>query len=628
MLGIKSLEELDIWIFLKTGEWISNTRTIPTKDIFSYTLNNASWTHIKWGYSYMAYTTQNMFGGAEGVMILQSVCNIMIAFLIYRIFSVLNPNKKTFSPVVIFLFYLLLWAGTEHRMNGRPEIFSHLFTTLLGYIFLASEKNKKYIWLCIPLFFIWSNIHDAYTLGILMMLCYLLVKLIIQIRLKNISYHLFLLGFLTIGVTIFNPLGILSLQYAYNIFTQLQTNVYTPELFSCFYPEYWQTFSTYIFISYSLLYIYALRTLKNHIPTWHMLISVLLFVIGLNAYRNIVFFMYWATPIFIYLFHVKTSGFIFIHKVRQYVIFLILSLLLYISVTNNYWYQIIHSKHRFGLYYDELKHPVKAAEFLSQHHEGNVFSDYLSSSYLLWKLYPNFSTYIDLRDLDVFTPEFFKEYYSLLIQPTHNFKKTLQKYHINKVALYLKTSKVLHEYMYHLPGWKLTYLDHNMAIYKENSTDELFYQNSVILNKISSKRSNTINKMVYPFYLNKADTIQLTYTYAKYYEMVGEPLNALKILESKSDIKSQNISELLLYGKLLTQLSSKENNYLTKAIYIYKQVIQIDSNNFLALKGITWAYYLQNNYKEALNYASKAFKINPTDSELNVLMKNIPSYAR
>jgi hypothetical protein len=76
---------------------------------------------------------------------------------------------------------------------------------------------------------------------------------------------------------------------------------------------------------------------------------------------------------------------------------------LYLSVTTNSFYNAFLPNETYGIGINSSKNPVGASAFIKENHlNGPAFSDYLISSYLLWSLQPDFKTFIDLRDLDVF----------------------------------------------------------------------------------------------------------------------------------------------------------------------------------------------------------------------------------
>lgn len=91
-------------------------------------------------------------------------------------------------------------------------------------------------------------------------------------------------------------------------------------------------------------------------------------------------------------------------------IILILGIIFYIGIVSNGYYKITDSVNEYGLFVHPGFNPIGASHFIKKNklQDKKCFSSYMVSSYFLWDLQPDFKTYIDLRDLDVFSSDFFK----------------------------------------------------------------------------------------------------------------------------------------------------------------------------------------------------------------------------
>lgn len=579
LLGIKSLEELDIWIFLKTGEWIWENHQIPSTDFFSFTFEGKPWTHIKWGYSLLVFSLQKIGGGPEWMMLFQSFINMAICLMIILI-SDLWKKEKSLSWYSL-PFFIFLWMVTEYRMNGRPENISHLMVLVYAYVFTKSAQSKKILWVLPLVQMIWSNMHDAYTLGLVLIFIFCFVQFI---KSKNRIYVLICLS--SILTSTINPLGIHSLVYVYDVFTQLNVNKYTPELFSWTYIEYWKQVQSYFFLLCGILF--SIFNIKKNRQTfylnWYFITSILFFIIALGAYRNIVFYFFWIAPFVL----ANIPSLNYFQKRNQTIAFVMASMLFFAWIAYGSYYKNIHSTHGFGLYYSEQKQPSRAITFLSKNIgtkntclEGNVFSDYLSSSYLLWDLHPIIKSYIDLRDLDVYTPDFFEQYHQLLQNPVL-FEKEVKKYNITHIALYLKANPNIHRYLYNHNRYSLTYLDHNMAIYQdlcqEKKNKAALFTNSSLQQKdqekICSASAFQWNKI---FVFNWSKSIEnqsnVNYIYAKYLEIVGDQSTLLSFLIHH---KSNNLMDLN-YQRLLYKTLQRYPAYQKESVLLLKHIQNLQS---------------------------------------------------
>ena len=85
VIGMKKLIEPDMWWYIKTGEWITQNGNVPKEDIFSYTFSGEEWVNVKWLYEVAVYWFSK-FGGPEFTSIFQSLINVLIVFVLYKIF--------------------------------------------------------------------------------------------------------------------------------------------------------------------------------------------------------------------------------------------------------------------------------------------------------------------------------------------------------------------------------------------------------------------------------------------------------------------------------------------------------------------------------------------------------------
>lgn len=567
------MEELDIWIFLKTGEWIWQHQQIPTRDFFSYTFQGQTWTHIKWVYSVLVYGLQELGKGPEFMMVFQAICNFLIAYLII-IIARTRFHQMTLN-VWSFLFFVILWIFCEYRMNGRPENISHIFILFYAFVFQKQELKPYWLWFLIPAQILWSNLHDAYTLGLLISGIFVTTQFL---KTKNKSLLFWFL--ILLCSSCLNPLGITSLNYTWSVFSQLQTNQYTPELFSAFYPEYWEHISPYAMLLGIIIFLFQIKnsSFVTCLKSWYFNIGILLFFIGLSNYRNIVFFLFWVSPYILHLFP---------QAKRLNLALLIIIPLFYNSIVSGFYYQNIKSRHGFGLYYSEQKQPVLASSFIKHQDlskdlcaEGTILADYLSSSYLLWDLYPRFKTFIDLRDLDVFTPKAFENYHTIMQNP-QSLDDIFEKYHITEVTLYLKTEAKIHQYLYHHPEWQLIYIDHNMVIYQRIcyvKNNELAFKNqsSTHQYKRCSSISHIINQTLNWKWTKEIDSqINNMYIRAKYLQLVRDDRSLLNYILQH---QSQNIFDLQ-YQILLYKTLSKYPNYRSQSEQVARHIQSLQNTN-------------------------------------------------
>ena len=418
VLCIRLIHEPDLWWQLRTGEVILEKGQVPKTDVFSFAYQGMPWVNVKWGFEVIQASTVKFFG-PEFLFLPQVLVNVLIILLLLLITKESRFKPSRFAKSIALILILI---GMSYRMNGRPELISHLFTTIYIYIFyqIVNGKTKGALAL-IPLQLLWANLHEGFGVGIVMMailaasfwLNYALLKIktrqAIQtpIQITGIS----ILAYLSVAI---HPSGSTMLSYPYNIFTQLSENKFTHEILGFTSAEYWQvpSFINLVFLFLAGLYLWQtskekgkfnLGKLLKTVPLFYVLLFVAFFYLSLKAYRNVPFFLIISFPLVAAQFGLLAKK---IKDKTAWFISVAIIILFYLSIVTNAFYNAFLPTETYGIAISPSKNNIGAAGFISQNNlAGPAFTDYLGSSFLLWKLQPDFKTFVDLRDLDVFEAE-------------------------------------------------------------------------------------------------------------------------------------------------------------------------------------------------------------------------------
>lgn len=523
VLSIKNLREPDLWWQIRTGQWILAHNQVPKTDFFSFTHFGQSWINIKWGFEVLAALLSDAFGPAS-VFILQMACSVLILFFLKKILDLL----ELFDPNSLFIASFIILFSIEFRLIGRPEMFTHLFIVISLYIHLfAKHKNAKSLWWLIPLQVLWTNLHEAYGLGIVIAGIFLVWNLL-ESRLHKTTFSFIpILAFLaTLASVAINPRGLLLYKKAIDIYFQVNENKFTSELSSITSNLYWQK-ESFVFMLVLILIFVSLFILKKQqrlnkliqtfTPAYFILLLAMTFL-ALSAYRNIALFFLVAFPLLVW--HIKHF---FPKSISWSKSLSIIGVFSYILVVSNTYYKFTHSRDRFGLEVLSTNNPIGAAQYIEQKGltQKKGFADYLSSSYLLWKLQPNFKTYIDLRDLDVFPKSFFNSYLTLIQEPT-KFHALDLKEKFDYVVLFRKTAEPIHRYLYTDTLFACTYADAVAAVYEKTDNfvpGDIFSPLPATENEALPQ---LINKLFNPLYKSfDYDLVDNDIYAAEYYLNVG-----------------------------------------------------------------------------------------------------------
>jgi hypothetical protein len=154
---------------------------------------------------------------------------------------------------------------------------------------------------------------------------------------------------------------------------------------------------------------------------------------------------------------------------------LLVSALIIKTLSFGYWNGDIHRPFRLGI--DQRKFPERPIQILKQAKVGgNIFSDYDSGSYFLYRMYPEYKVYIDGARLDeVYGEQGFLHYMKLGNDLT-TLLDDIRRYDIRSFIVPLPPSEseivVVHRHLSNDPEWRLAYFDDVSMLFIKKSEAE------------------------------------------------------------------------------------------------------------------------------------------------------------
>lgn len=636
VFSMKQLIEPDLWWQLRTGEWILQTKSIPRSDFFSFTYQNAPWQNVKWGFEVLIALLSHSLG-IEMIMLVQIVCSCILVYLLLKLTDTLAPqHSSSLSILIVGTSFIAL----EYRITGRSESISHVFFLIVCLLLLQHRtKASSRIWWIPVVMMCWVNLHEAYAMGLLTLILVTGISWLevqftkTQPKSTAVTYSAVTLTSLV--AMCLNPYHVHILLKPLEIAQQVYNNKYTSELSTYKQAIYW-TKEAWITLTILILtgIIICLRILKHKtkqhkwqtinevVPIPYAALAFTLIYIASTGHRNIIF----ATLVLIPLFITNLSWlFIYIHfavKDKQiYVLSIAVSLLLYFSVVTNRYYEFWGSKHKYGLEVPPDATPIGAANFLEEQQliTKPVFSDYLSSSYLLWRLQPTFKTYIDLRDLEVFPLDHFKQFSQLLSNPSE-FDRIDSQYHFASVVLLcLPQIQALQAHLFHHPHFRLAYIDALSCVYVKDSTKQLLPESSSLGSKQPAPTANVLNTLFNPWYApSDPKNSDQDFPIADYYYSVSAWEQTLKYAQQSMKREEEAFKGLVLIGQVkyqqaLNDTTSMRESRIDSALTCIRKALSIQPDYVPALLDMGTISFNNQQYKSALTYLEKACEVEPTN---------------
>ena len=522
VLCVRQLHEPDIWWQLRTGEYITEHGEVPKVDVFSYTHEGEPWVNVKWFTEViMAAVAKSL--GPENLMLVQMLALALIGFFLFKLNKAMfGENKRA----AILLAVLLVLLAFSFRMNGRPEMVSHILTCVYLYIYQNYRiRSDNTVFLIIPLQMAWANMHEAFGIGMVISIVFVgsfwVEKLLLGKKLNVIRPSIALmLSFAAISI---NPHGAKMIKHPLDLYFQLSENQFTTENFSFSNKLYW-TYASVLAVLFFLLCIMqliknrrggTLDHLSNSFGLGYVAMFFAFFYLALGAYRNIPYFILTAFPL-IYYFCLSISN----NEAKVYKTIATLSLVFYISVASGLFYKTLLPREQYGLMINPKKSALGAAQFIEDNQiKGKGLTGYLLSSYLLWRLQPDFKTYLDLRDLDVFSREFMKNVLIAYKAPgirlqdgTTIWSKMLEADDFDYIVAFNdeQFSGFHRFFVHHEPNYILVYADPVASVYvKQNKEhkkliEKYGMEKEIIFSKYTLVEPNALAKAIsyglWPFY--------------------------------------------------------------------------------------------------------------------------------
>lgn len=215
----------DYYWHVKLGEYIINTKTVPTTDIFSWYAisNNLPWVSHEWLSGVILYLNSIIFK-KYAVLIFCSTIYFVISLLLFYLNKKDYLKNMKYTLIHILVGIILLSAS----VTPRPHLLSYILLILTLYLtkdFYNNENTKKIYFL--PLIaLIWSNIHGgssnlSYIILIITFIGSILDKKMNQKLLKK---YIAIFIFTVLAISI-NPHGLKMIIYPYsNILDQTMKN--------------------------------------------------------------------------------------------------------------------------------------------------------------------------------------------------------------------------------------------------------------------------------------------------------------------------------------------------------------------------------------------------------------------
>ena len=409
-MAVRTPVDTDMYWHLRTGQYILETRTIPSADPFSWTALGLPWVDVHWLSQVMLYGTYAVLG-MPGLAVLVAALVVLAFVFVWK--------QMEGGPFVRAFIVVLAAAAAGAVWTPRSQMATFVFTPLIAYlVYLYKWKQTDRLWLIPIVFVLWVNLHGGYISGFIVLGAVLAGE--IANRLlgfdgpEMLSWKrwrkLLIITLISGAVLLINPYTVAALQLPFKtvnigVLQDFIEEWAAPNFHELYQqPMVWMLLLTLVIIGWS----------GRRLDATDAALLVIFAYISFLARRNIGLFAVICAPI------LSRHATALIGRYRwgqrplsrgKPIVNWIILLLILGAASLKVLLPIVPAAQAQG----EAKIlPVKAADWIvANRPEGKLFNSYNWGGYLLWRLWPAYPIYADGRT-DVYPNAFLQEYLQIV----------------------------------------------------------------------------------------------------------------------------------------------------------------------------------------------------------------------
>jgi hypothetical protein len=142
---------------IRTGEYILDTRSVPVRDLFSFSKAGQPWFAWEW-LSDVIFALLDRAWGLKGVVVFTGMVLSFSSALLYRYMMWRGANLLAALGATL----LAAGASTVHYL-ARPHIFTLLGLTAAVWILERDRRRPgRAVWCLVPMTAVWTNLHGGF----------------------------------------------------------------------------------------------------------------------------------------------------------------------------------------------------------------------------------------------------------------------------------------------------------------------------------------------------------------------------------------------------------------------------------------------------------------------------------
>ncbi len=467
----RPIKDPDFYWHLKTGQYLLETRSIPTTDIFSTSKFGSEWVTHEWLSELFMYSIFRLLGYAGLIA--------AFAAIITATFNLAYRRCKEVAPHPYIAGFALMTgaAATMPTWGVRPQMFSMLFASIFVFVLgdYCRNVHNNAIWSLIPLTVLWVNMHAGFAMGLALIVLTMVSLFTDGLLLPDQSIKktwprirtlcLLLAG--CIGAVCLNPRGARMYSYPFETLNSSAMMQYIQEWKSPnFHEPMFQALALLFLVTFAALTLSGKRTRPGE-----LLMLLLTALATLRSSRNVPFFALLAIPLLAeHSWHWVTAqrwGQWFTkpearESGKASALKVVLNVLLLLIIPMTVVAFRVGDSVRNQSATEAEYYPAGAVTFmLKQKLPQPIYNEYVWGGYLIWRLYPEYRVNMDGR-ADVYGDALIEEFLSVHDGET-KWRESLEKQGTRTVLV--KPDSPLASLLREDAGWQRIFEDQGSAIF-------------------------------------------------------------------------------------------------------------------------------------------------------------------
>ncbi len=468
----------DFWWHLKIGEYIYTNHTIPTTNIYSWSLPAGQpFFYGAWLAEYLFYLLYRL-GALDLVIVIRTVLYGVTLILVG-----LEAHRRSASWRISALVIAILGLMSMNNLIVRTQIWAWI-PFILSYIILTRFSEAKIGWhwllVCPLLTVFWVNVHGSYILGLILPGAFLTGAIISKLLKLAGALNWREVGFLA-GTTLASSLAMLvnpRVTGIINYTINLLTNPPSQQLIEEWQSPTPQGIANVTFYASILVFIALLAYSKYRLKPYEIILVIGFLWLAWSGQRYVVWYGMITIPILAQLIKdlpVRMPSF----TPQKNWLNLGIAILLFTPVIavqpwfverlplpETFWAQVLRNSPAGPLLGTST--PVAAADYLKAHPGGKLFNEMGYGSYLIWSV-PGQGVFVDPR-VELYPYDQWMDY--IAIDNGRNVDEILARYGADRILLDKKLQPDLVAVLVNDRAWKLEYDDQYSQIWDKVTGDK------------------------------------------------------------------------------------------------------------------------------------------------------------